>query len=136
MTFVVRKMRYEDLDFIYLPALAEEVFQATRVRKEWWPRHVYDMHWIVDVERHAYVLQLPIGLGNAFGRYLFANPLGVIVCEYETGCRFRLEYMSAPALRSFREMTAMAAEGLRKTGLVPHAFYESNDPSMPKAEFF
>jgi len=136
MTFVVRKMRYEDLDFIYLPALAEEVFQATRVRREWWPRHMYDMVWIVDVERQAYVLQLPIGLPNACSRYLFANPIGVIVCEYEKGGRFRLDYMSAPALRSFRAITAMAAEGLRKTGLVPHAFYESNDPSMPKVAFF
>lgn len=135
MTFVVKKMRYEDLDFIYLPEVAEEVFQATRVRKKWWPMHVYDMDWVVDVQRHAYLLQLPIGLPNSYMRYLFANPKGVIVCEYETGCRFRLEYMSAPALGSFREMTAMAKEALQKTGLVPRAFEESNDPSRPMAEF-
>lgn len=135
MTFVVKKMRYEDLDFIYPPEVTEEVFRATRLRKEGWPKHMYDMHWVVDVQRHAYLLQLPIEFRDSYSRYMFANPNGVIVCEYETGCRFRLEYMSPSALRSFRETTFMAAEALRKTGLIPHSFYESNGPAMLKAVF-
>ena len=137
MTFEIRPFRHEDLDLIYTPERADEVYEASWHKKSYWPEGMNGASLAIDAERQAYLFFLPQALNGeqSFFRYLFVMPEGMVRLEMLRYCVFEAQYVS-PALRlQAHAVKSLIAEAFATVGLWINGVTDPEDPdAVPRAE--
>lgn len=134
MAFVLQPMRHADLDRIYPDHMAQEAYQAAQHMKETWPQDMHGKNWALDLERNAFLLQLPLDRERGYMNYLFGMPEGYVRLQKTTYSQFKVQYVSPALLPQANEVKEMIAEAFRISGeWMSGATDPNDDMAVPNA---